>query len=213
MGIYLTSIGSILKSIYTALIGLGAAGILGIAFLDAAFIPMPGGPDLVVMALTHNNHSMMPVYVIAAVIGSTLGCLVPYWIGRKTGEAALRVFSEEKRARVSRLVNRYGLWSMLAGALLPPPFPFKMLLITAGVFRVKIWQFLGALAIGRTIRFTLEGLMAVRYGDQAANLFKEYYPAIGLGLAVVILAVFIFSTLRSRRHRDGLTDSDLSAAK
>jgi membrane protein YqaA with SNARE-associated domain len=104
MGIYLLGIGSILKSIYTTLIGLGWVGILGIAFLDAAFIPMPGGPDLVVMALTHNNHSMMPVYVIAAVIGSTLGCLVPYWIGRKAGEAALRVFSEEKRARVSGLV-------------------------------------------------------------------------------------------------------------
>jgi membrane protein YqaA with SNARE-associated domain len=213
MGIYLTGIGSLLKSIYTTLIGLGSAGILGIAFLDAAFIPMPGGPDLVVMALTHNNHSMMPVYVIAAVIGSTLGCLVPYWIGRKAGDAALRVFSEEKRARVAGLVNRYGLWSMLAGALLPPPFPFKMLLITAGVFRVKIWQFLGALAIGRTIRFTLEGLMAVRYGDQAATLFKEYYPAIGLGFAVAILAVLIFNTLRNRRQRDGLTDSDLSAAK
>jgi membrane protein YqaA with SNARE-associated domain len=213
MGIFLTGIGSLLKSIYVTLIGFGSAGILAIAFLDAAFIPMPGGPDLVVMALTHNNHSMMPIYVIAAVIGSTLGCLVPYWIGRKAGEAALRIFSEEKRVRVSGLINRYGLWSMLAGALLPPPFPFKMLLITAGVFRVKIWQFLGALAIGRTIRFTLEGLMAVRYGDQAATLFKEYYPAIGLGLVIVILAVFIFNTLRNRRQRDGLTDSDLSAAK
>jgi membrane protein YqaA with SNARE-associated domain len=213
MGIFLTGIGSFLKSVYVTLIGFGALGILGIAFLDAAFLPMPGGPDLVVMALTHNNHSMMPIYVIAAVIGSTLGCLVPYWIGRKAGEAALRVFSDEKRARVSGLVNRYGLWSMLAGALLPPPFPFKMLLITAGVFRVKIWQFLGAVAIGRTIRFILEGVMAVRYGDQAASLFKEYYPAIGLGLAVAILAVFIFNTLRNRRQRDGLTDSDLSAAK
>jgi membrane protein YqaA with SNARE-associated domain len=208
MGIYLTSIGSLLKSIYLTLISFGWAGILGIALLDAALIPMPGGADLVVMALTHNNHSMMPVYVIAAVVGSTLGCLVPYWIGRKAGEAALRVFNEEKRTRVTGLVNRYGLWSMLAGALLPPPFPFKMLLITAGAFRMKIWQFLGALAIGRTIRFTLEGLMAVRYGDQAAALFKEYYPAIGLGLAVVILAVFIFNTLRNRS-----TDSDLSAAK
>jgi membrane protein YqaA with SNARE-associated domain len=208
MGIYLTGIGSLLRSIYTTLIGLGSAGILGVAFLDAAFIPMPGGPDVVVMALSHNNHSMMPVYVIAAVIGSTLGCLVPYWIGRKAGEAALRVFNEEKRTRVTGLVNRYGLWSMLAGALLPPPFPFKMLLITAGVFRVKIWQFLGALAIGRAIRFALVGMLAVKYGDRAATLFKEHYPVIGLGFAVVILAILIFNTLRNRS-----TDSDLSAAK
>ncbi|MBO0798596.1 MAG: DedA family protein [Blastocatellia bacterium] len=174
---------------------------------------MPGGPDLVVMALSQHNHSMMPVYVIAAVIGSTLGCLVPYWVGRKAGDAALRAFSAEKKARVTGLVNRYGLWSMLAGALLPPPFPFKVLLITAGAFRVKIWQFLGALAIGRAIRFILEGLIAVRYGDQAAGIFKDYYPAIGLGCAAVVLAILIFNMLRNRRQRDSLTDSDLSAAK
>jgi membrane protein YqaA with SNARE-associated domain len=213
MNIFLTGIGGLLKSIYLTLIGFGAAGVLVIGLLDAALIPMPGGPDLVVMALSQHNHSLMPVYVIAAVIGSTLGCLVPYWIGRKAGEASLRAFSEVKRARVSRLVNRYGLWSMLAGALLPPPFPFKILLITAGVFRVKIWQFLGALAIGRTIRFILEGLIAVRYGEQAANIFKDYYPAIGLGCAAVVLAIVIFNTLRNRRQRDSLTDSDLSAAK
>jgi membrane protein YqaA with SNARE-associated domain len=213
MNIFLTGIGGLLKSVYLTLIGFGAAGVLVIGLLDAALIPMPGGPDLVVMALSQHNHSMMPVYVIAAVIGSTLGCLVPYWIGRKAGEASLRAFSEAKRARVSRLVNRYGLWSMLAGALLPPPFPFKILLITAGVFRVKIWQFLGALAVGRTIRFILEGLIAVRYGDQAATIFRDYYPAIGLGCATVVLALFIFNSLRNRRQRDSLTDSDLSAAK
>jgi membrane protein YqaA with SNARE-associated domain len=213
MNIFLTGIGGLLKSVYLTLIGFGAAGVLVIGLLDAALIPMPGGPDLVVMALSQHNHSMMPVYVIAAVIGSTLGCLVPYWIGRKAGEASLRAFSEAKRARVTRLVNRYGLWSMLAGALLPPPFPFKILLITAGVFRVKIWQFLGALAIGRTIRFILEGLIAVRYGDQAATIFRDYYPAIGLGCAMVVLALVIFNTLRNRRQRDSLTDSDLSAAK
>lgn len=213
MAIFLTGIGGYLKSIYLTLIAFGAAGILVIGLLDAALIPMPGGPDLVVMALSQHNHSLMPIYVIAAVIGSTVGCLVPYWLGRKAGAASLRAFSEAKRERVTRLVNRYGLWSMLTGALLPPPFPFKVLLITAGVFRVNVWQFLGALAIGRTIRFTLEGLIAVRYGDQAASIFKEYYPAIGLGLAAVVLALFIFNTLRNRRQRDSLTDSDLSAAK
>jgi membrane protein YqaA with SNARE-associated domain len=213
MKILLVNIGGLLKSIYLALISLGAVGIFGIALLDAAFIPMPGGPDLVVMALSQHNHAMMPVYVVAAVIGSTLGCLVPYWIGRKAGEASLRRVKEERRARITRLVHRYGLLSMLAGALLPPPFPFKLLLITAGVFRVKIWQFLGALAVGRIIRFSLEGVIAVRYGDHAAHIFKEYYPTIGLGCAAVILAILIFNTLRNRRQRDSFTDSDLSAAK
>ncbi|MCI0339168.1 MAG: VTT domain-containing protein [Acidobacteria bacterium] len=203
-----------LKSIQLTLLGFGGLGILVIALLDAALIPMPGGADMVVMALSHLNHSMMPVYVLAAVAGSTLGCLVPYWIGRKTGRAALRKFSEEKRASVSELIDRYDLWSMLVGAVLPPPFPFKLFLITAGVFRMKVWRFLLALAIGRTLRFSLEGWMAVRYGEQAATIFKQHYPTIGLAIAAVIIVIFIFSTWRNRKRREEeLADSDLSTAK
>ncbi|MGH9847781.1 MAG: YqaA family protein, partial [Blastocatellia bacterium] len=172
MKVVLLGIGGALKSLKAFLIGLGAFGILGIALLDSAMIPIPGGTDAAVMALSHLNHAMMPVYVIAAVIGATLGCLFPYWIGRKTGEAALRKFSEQKRARVNDLIARYDVWAMMVGAVLPPPFPFKLFLLTAGVFRMNVLRFLIALAVGRTIRFALEGWMAVRYGEQAAEVFK-----------------------------------------
>lgn len=200
MNNFLLGIGGWLKSLQAALIGFGAFGILAIAFLDAALIPLPGGPDVVVMTLSHLNNSMMPLYVLAAVIGSTIGCLVPYWIGRKTGQAALRKFSSEKQARVSELLDRYDIWAMLIGAVLPPPFPFKLFLITAGVFRMKVWRFLLALAVGRTIRFTLEGWMAVRYGDEAATIFKQHYPKIGLGIAAAIIIVFVINKLRARRR-------------
>jgi membrane protein YqaA with SNARE-associated domain len=198
----LLGVGGALKSLQATLVGLGALGILAIAFLDAALIPLPGGPDVVVMTLSHLNHAMMPVYVLAAVIGSTFGCLVPYWIGFKTGQAALRKFSEDKRARVSELIARYDMWAMLVGAVLPPPFPFKLFLLTAGVFRMKTWRFLIALAIGRTLRFTLEGWMAVQYGDQAATIFKQHYPKIGLGIAAAIILIFIVHTLRSRKQEE-----------
>jgi membrane protein YqaA with SNARE-associated domain len=166
------------------------------------------------MTLSHLNHAMMPLYVLAAIIGSTFGCLVPFWIGRKTGETALRKFSDEKRARVSELIDRYDTWAMLVGAVLPPPFPFKLFLLTAGVFRMNVWRFLLALAIGRTVRFVLEGWMAVRYGDQAAAIFKQHYPKIGLSIAAAIIVILVVNTLRSRRQREGeIAEADLTAAE
>jgi membrane protein YqaA with SNARE-associated domain len=198
----LLGVSGALKSIQATLVGLGALGILAIGFLDAALIPLPGGPDIVVMTLSHLNHAMMPVYVLGAVIGSTFGCLIPYWIGYKTGLAALRKFSQDKRAQVSELVARYDLWAMLVGAVLPPPFPFKIFLLTAGVFRMKVWRFLIALAIGRILRFSLEGWMAVQYGDHASIIFKQHYPKIGLGIAAAIILIFIVHTLRNRRQSD-----------
>src|SRR5262245_12656094 len=119
MKLFFLGISGVMKSLKASLIGLGTFGILGIAVLDSAMIPIPGGADAAVMTLSHLNHGMMPLYVIASIIGSTLGCLVPYWIGRKTGESALRKFSEERRARVDQLIKRYDFWAMLIGALLP----------------------------------------------------------------------------------------------
>ncbi len=200
MKFILSGIGGALKSLQAALVGLGAFGILAIALLDSGLIPLPGGPDVAVMTLSHLNHSMMPVYVIAAVIGSTLGCLIPYYIGRKTGGAALRKFSPEKISRVTELLDRYELWAVLVGAVLPPPFPFKIFLIAAGVFEMNVWRFLIALAIGRSVRFVLEGWMAVTYGEQAASIFKQQYPKIGLGIAATIILIFLFNTLLKRRR-------------
>lgn len=203
-----------LAQVKAALIPFGAFGVFAIALLDASFLPLPGGPDAVVMALSHLTPKMMPLYVLGAVLGSTFGCLFPYWIGRKTGEAALRKFSEEKRARVARLIEKYDVWAMVVGAVLPPPFPFKLFLITAGVFRMQVGRFLASLALGRVVRFALEGWMAVRYGDQAAQLFKQHYPKIGLGLAAVVIIIFALNTwLKRRQVESEIPEGDLSTVE
>lgn len=210
---FLVKVKAWLQSVQGVLVSFGAFGIFGIALLDAALIPIPGGPDAVVMTLSHLNHAMMPVYVLAAVLGSTLGCLVPYYIGRATGEAALRKFSPDRRARATKLIERYDVWAMLVGAVLPPPFPFKIFLISAGVFRMDVWRFLIALAIGRGVRFLLEGMMAVRYGTQAAELFRQHYSKIGLGLALTVILVVIINTMLRRRQREDISDGDLRTAE
>ena len=198
----LLGIGSTMKSLQAMLIGFGALGILAIGFMDAAFIPLPGGPDVVVMALSHHNHAMMPVYVIAAVLGSTIGSLILYLAACKGGEAVLRKFSPEKRARVEDLLERYDILAMLLASVLPPPFPFKLFVLTAGAFKMQLWRFVAALIVGRGFRFLLEGLLAVKYGEQATDIFKNHYPKIGLGVAAAIIVIFLFNSLLKKRRRE-----------
>ncbi len=200
MKTFLLGIGSALKSLQATLLGLGALGILAIGFIDAASIPLPGGPDVVVMALSHANHSMMPLYVLAAVIGSTAGSLVLYFAARKGGEAVLRKFSPEKRARVEDLLDRYDILAMLLASVLPPPFPFKLFVLSAGAFKMQLWRFVAALVAGRGFRFLLEGWLAVKYGEQATDIFKHHYPKIGLGIAAAILVIYLFNNLLRRRR-------------
>jgi membrane protein YqaA with SNARE-associated domain len=180
------------------LVSFGPLGLLAIAFLDSVMIPMPGGVDAVLLLLSASRPSWVLVYVAAATIGSTVGCVVLYYISQRAGHRALARFSESKQKRVKNLIDRYDVLSVLVASLLPPPFPFKLFVVSAGVFRLNLVRFTVAVAAGRTFRYLLEGYLAARYGDHAKEILGRYYPAIGVGLALLIIIVFVGKNLLRR---------------
>ena len=200
-----------LTSVKEFLIPFGAAGLFAIALLDSALIPLPGGPDAVMLLLSTQSPARMPFYALGATAGSVVGCLILYYISKRAGRRALEKFSDEKRARVKELVDRYDVLSVLVASVLPPPFPFKLFVITAGVFRLSVLRFAIAVAIGRAFRFFLEGYLAVRYGEQAKELLARNYPVVGIGLAVLIVAVFVVRGLLSRGGKKGSAESETGA--
>jgi membrane protein YqaA with SNARE-associated domain len=182
------------------LIAYGPLGLFGIALLDSALIPLPGGPDVVMILLSKGRPQWMPIYAAAATLGSVVGCVMLYYISRKAGRRALSRFSEKKQARVKRLIDRYDVLSVLVASVLPPPFPFKLFVITGGVFRLSVVRFAAAIAFGRAFRFLLEGYLAAYYGDQAETLLKQYFPWVSIGLAVLIILVFVVRRLMRKRR-------------
>ena len=92
---------------------------------------------------------------------------------------------------------------MLVASILPPPFPFKLFVVSAGVFRLNLLRFTIAIAVGRTFRYLLEGYLAARYGEHAKELLGRYYPAIGIGLALLIIIVFVGKNLMKRGGAPG----------
>lgn len=205
MLIFLTGLMNWFKNLKASLIGLGALGIFLIALMDAAFIPMPGGPDVVVIALSIARPSLMPFYVFAAMAGSTIGSLILYFIALKSGQAALNKFSPEKRAKVQKALDDYDIWAMLVASVMPPPFPFKLFVLSAGAFRMKLWRFVLAMVLGRGFRFVLEGILAVRYGEQATEILKQHSVKIGLSVAAILIVALLIKMLLNRRQEsDGL---------
>ena len=133
----------------------------------------------------------MLFYAFAATAGSAVGCWILYMVSRRAGSRALNRFSEKKQARVKNLIERYDMMAVLVATLLPPPFPFKLFVVTAGVFRFSLLRFMLAIIIGRAFRFLLEGYFAVRYGAEAKQILAKYYPWIGLGLVAAIVLVVL----------------------
>ncbi len=174
------------------LITFGAFGLFAVALLDSTFVPLPSSADALMILLSTTNPSWMVLYAFMATAGSAIGCWILYLISRRAGTRALNKFSEAKQRRVKHWIERYDAAAVLVATLLPPPFPFKLFVITAGVFRFSLLRFMIAIIVGRAFRFLLEGYFAVRYGAQAKEILAKYYPWIGLALvAAIVLFVLI----------------------
>jgi membrane protein YqaA with SNARE-associated domain len=186
------------------LVALGPFGLFALALLDSTFVPLPSSTDALMLLLAAAHPSWMIIYALLATSGSAIGCLILYYISRRAGSRALSKFSPSKRRRVKELIERYDVLSVLVASLLPPPFPFKLFVITAGVFSFSVTRFIIAIVAGRAFRFLLEGYFAVRYGAQAKAVLARYYPWIGLGLAVVIIIGFVIRSLLKRKPQPGV---------
>ena len=180
------------------LITFGAFGLFAVALLDSTFVPLPSSCDALMLLLSTTYPSWMLLYAFMATAGSALGCLILYLISRRAGARALNRFSEAKQRRVKNWIERYDMFAVLGATLLPPPFPFKLFVVSAGVFRFSLLRFMLAIIAGRAFRFLLEGYFAVRYGAQAKEILAKYYPWIGIGLVVGII---VFVLLRQKLKR------------
>jgi membrane protein YqaA with SNARE-associated domain len=173
------------------LITYGAFGLFAVALLDSTFVPLPSSADALMILLSTTNPSWMVLYAFMATAGSAIGCWILYLISQRAGARALNKFSEAKQQRVKHWIEKYDAMAVLVATLLPPPFPFKLFVITAGVFRFSLLRFMLAIIAGRAFRFLLEGYFAVRYGAAAKEILAKYYPWIGLALVVAIV-LFVF---------------------
>jgi membrane protein YqaA with SNARE-associated domain len=173
------------------LITFGAFGLFAVALLDSTFVPLPSSADALMILLSTTYPSWMVLYAFMATAGSAIGCWILYLISRRAGARALSKFSEAKQRRVKHWIERYDAMAVLVATLLPPPFPFKLFVVTAGVFRFSLLRFMLAIIAGRAFRFLLEGYFAVRYGAAAKEVLAKYYPWIGLAL-VIAMVLFVF---------------------
>jgi len=176
----------------------GPFGLFGISLVDSMGIPLPGGPDAVMILLSAKTPSLMALYALAATAGSAIGCTVLYLIARRAGAVALSRVTPAKRGRIENLLGRYDLVAVMVPAILPPPFPFKPFVLCAGVFKLKTWRFITAIFIGRSVRFLLEGWLAIRFGEDAGRIIRQHGWKVLIAAAVLVVAIFAFKFFRTR---------------
>src|ERR1700730_11996548 len=167
----------------------GAFGLFIITFLDSSFLSFPAVTDSLIIVMVVRHRELMVFYSGMATLGSVLGCLALYYVGLKGEEALLRKrFHERHIDRAMALMRKYGGLALLVPALLPPPAPFKIFVLMAGVAEVPLNTFIGAIAVGRGVRYFGEGIIALVWGEAALHYLHENGVSIAVGLGAVALA-------------------------
>jgi membrane protein YqaA with SNARE-associated domain len=178
---------------------LGVWGVFVIAAMDGAAIGLP--MDVVVATYVYQNKSLFLLYALLAAAGSAVGSSVLYLVGYIGGEAFLRKRMSEKRfEQIHRSFDQHEFWALMFPAMLPPPTPFKLFVLSAAVFEMNFGHFLVAIFAGRFIRFFLLGLLTIKFGpgfvDVAGRVVTQHW---GWLLAAVAAGLGIWLVVRRRK--------------
>lgn len=159
------------------------------SFIDSASIPIP--IDLLMALWAWSDKRHFYVYALIGAVGSALGGLVPFFLGRAGGE--LFLLKRIDRTRFEALKARFEKQEFLAvlvPSLMPPPFTWKLFVFGAGVFEMRTVLFVLAVFLGRTIRFGIEMALVVKYGPQIISAMGELAQRHLVLLLLVVAVVF-----------------------
>jgi membrane protein YqaA with SNARE-associated domain len=183
---------------------LGFWGVGLVALLDSSSIPVP--MDLIVAGYAWSDPHRFYLSVLAASIGSAIGGLIPYFIGRAGGE--LFLLKRIDRAKYERLRDRFEKQEFLAlviPSMMPPPTPWKLFVFAAGVFEMRVVNFMLAVFVGRVLRFTAVSLLTIRYGPQivhqVSEVMRTHIVAVLVTLGAILGALALMAIRKSLGKR------------
>jgi membrane protein YqaA with SNARE-associated domain len=184
---------------------LGVWGIGGLAIIDSAAIPVP--LDAILIEYVANDHKRFLLYCFMGALGSAVGSLLPYYLGRAGGE--LFLLKRINRQRYEQMRDRFEKQEFLAimvPAMMPPPMPVKLFEIAAGVFEMKPAWFFSAMFMGKFVRFLIEAVVTIEYGPAILGTITRTIHAhrhwvLGVsGIVLVLLMVYVVRKVFDRRR-------------
>jgi membrane protein YqaA with SNARE-associated domain len=171
-------------------------GVALLAALDTSLVFfMPLGIDAVVIYLAARDETFFWIYPILATVGSLAGAAMTFWIGQTAGNVGLeRSIPHGRLERLRGRVRRSGAAAMAVPAVMPPPFPLTLFILTCGALHVDRRWFFTTFALMRLLRFGAEAGLARVYGRNVLRVLESD------GFQMVVAAfivVFVVGTLVS----------------
>jgi membrane protein YqaA with SNARE-associated domain len=168
----------------------GAFGLLSLAIADDSFLFIPVGSDLLMVVLVARHHDQLPLYVLAAAAGSTIGVFLLDLVCRRGGEAGLKRLVKPKLLDdLKSRMGRHAAIALVISCVAPPPFPFGAAIAVASAFQYPRARLLSLVFIARAVRFALVGWAAITFGRRILRIAnsEEFLWVMGGFIAVCVI--------------------------
>jgi len=178
-----------------------APAMIIIGALDSSLLSLPEINDYLVVGRCFRDHNAAYYFPLFAAAGSVLGCHILYTIVRRGGQAVLRRrFPLASIKRVEHAYEHYGFLAIGIPAVLPPPLPFKIFVATAGALEYPRWKFLVTVMIARSLRYYIEGILAVFYGRRVLLFIRDNgLVIVSIVATLVLIGLGVYILLKRRR--------------
>ena len=171
-----------------------------LAIIDSSSIAIP--MDLIIAGYVWSNRGYFWIYAIMGALGSAIGALVPFYIGRTGGEfVLLKRIPQAKYDQMQARFDRHHWLAVLVPAAMPPPFPFKVFAFGAGVFEMRVAPYMVAVFLGRTVHYMVTALLVVYFGPEIMTWMGLHSMALLSVFAALVMVYLLYEIFRRRRNR------------
>jgi membrane protein YqaA with SNARE-associated domain len=187
-----------IRDLVSFLFHLGAFGLVVFGILDSSFLFLPIGNDLLLIVLVIRHHQYLPLYALAASLGSATGVLLLDLVCRKGGEEGLKkMMSGSRFDYLKKKLSRNAIFLIVVASVAPPPFPFTPVMAAASAFQFPRLRLLGYVFASRMVRFTLIGFAAIRFGRRILRIANSpEFTWFMVGFSVLCVVGSILSVVR-----------------
>ena len=138
-----------------------------LSFTEAIIQPIP--PDVLFLPMAYDareNEGLLVWLWLVVTLSSVLGAIIGHALGKRYGTKLIDKFGKpHHRQQLEQLFERYGTLGMFIAAV--SPLPYKVFGWIAGASDMKLRPFILAGIVGRGLRFGLEALFILMYGESA----------------------------------------------
>jgi len=162
-----------------------------VSFVESSVFPIP--PDVMLIPMVVSKPERAWRYAFVCTIASVLGGILGYFIGLMFADAIATPMMEalgkaDKMEALDRLYNKHGALAVFGAGL--TPFPYKVITIMSGVFKLNFGLFIAASVLARSLRFFLVAGIIKKYGVQAEEYIRKNFALATIVIFILLVGLY-----------------------